>query len=212
MFLVWGFLVRVAGGEHHALDAQVHHFVEEGAHRLRIGAIEQRGVGGDAETALEGFFDASHGEVISTFAAHGEIMFFAAAVEVYAEGEIFAGLEEINFLFQQQRVGAEIDVFLAGDQALDDLGDPGMHERLAAGDGNHGRATLIHSAEAFLGRELFLEDVGGILDLAASGASQVAAKQRLQHEHERILLAPRKFLAQYVRRDRPHLRHGYGHF
>ena len=49
MLLVRSFFVGIAGGDHHALDADLHHFVEEGAHAVGVGSIEERGVGGDAE-------------------------------------------------------------------------------------------------------------------------------------------------------------------
>ncbi len=116
-------------------------------------------------------------------------MLFALAVEVDAEGQIFAWPEEIQLLFQQQGVGAEIDIFLACYQAFDNLGDLGMHERFAAGDGDHRRAAFVYGAKTFLRREIFFQDMGRVLDLAASGASQVAAEQGLEHEHERVLFA-----------------------
>src|ERR1035438_4629422 len=56
--------------------------------------------------------------------------------------------------------------------------------------------------------EVFFQDVGGVLDLAASGAGQIAAEQRLEHEHERIALASGQLLAQNVGGHCPHL--GYG--
>ena len=205
MLLVGGLVVGVAGREHHALDAQVHHFVEEGADGFRVGAVEQRGVGGDAEAAVEGFFDAVDGDVVSAFAADGEVVLFALAVEVNGEGQILAGLEEVDLFFQQQRVGAEINVFLAGDQAFDDLVDLRMHERFAAGDGDHGGAAFVDGAETLFRAQILLQDVGGVLDLAASGAGQVAAEQRLEHEHERVLLASGELLAEDVAGDRPHL-------
>ena len=205
MLLVGSLVVGVAGGEHHAFDAEVHHFVEEGADGFWIGAVEERGVGGDAEAALQGFFDGVDGDVVSAFAADGEVVLFALAVHVDAEGQVLAGLEEMDLLLQQQRVGAEIDVFLACDQALDDFVDLRVHERFAAGDGDHGGAAFVDRAEAFFGGEVFLQDVGGILDLAASGAGEVAAEQGLEHEHERVLLAACELLPQDVGRDRPHL-------
>ena len=114
---------------------------------MRIGAVEQRGVGGDAEAAAEGLFHGVDGDVVSTFAADGEIVLFALAIEVNAEGQVLARLEEIDLFFQQQRVGAEVNVFLARDQAFDDLVDLRMHQRLAAGDGDHGGAALVDGAE-----------------------------------------------------------------
>src|SRR5664280_1000195 len=86
-----------------------------------------------------------------------------------------------------------------------------MHQRLAAGDGHHRRTALVHRAETFLGREVLLEHVRGILDLAASGASQIAAEERLQHQHQRIALAALDLLLQDVRSDRPHLRNRNTH-
>ena len=58
----------------------------------------------------------------------------------------------------------------------------------------HSSTALKHC----FGGEVLLEDVGGVLDLAASGAGQVAAEERLQHQHQRILLASGKLLPQHV--------------
>ena len=77
-------------------------------------------------------------------------MMFALAIDVNRERQIFARLEEMEFFFEQQRVGAEIDVFFARDEAFDDFVDLRMHQRFAAGDGNHRRAAFIHRLEAFL--------------------------------------------------------------
>src|SRR5258707_7416941 len=107
-------------------------------------------------------------------------MLFALAVEVHAEGQILAGLEEMNFLFQQQGVGAEIDIFLARHQALDDLPDLRVHERLASGNGDHRRSALVNGAETFFWSQVFLQNVGRVLDLAASGARETAAELPLE--------------------------------
>ena len=190
VLLVRRLVVGVAGREHHAFDAELHHLVEESAHAVGIGAVEERGVGGDAEAAAAPLpASPSMRDVVSAFAADGEIVMLALAVHVDGERQILARLEEIDLLFQQQRVGAQVDVLLARDQALDDLVDLRMHQRLAAGNGDHRRAALVHRAEAFLRREVLLEHVRRILDFAAAGARQVAAKQRLQHQHQRIALA-----------------------
>ena len=50
-------------------------------------------------------------------------MVFALPVYVHGESQIFAGLEEVEFFFQQQCVGAEIDVFFPRDEAFDDFVD-----------------------------------------------------------------------------------------
>ena len=182
-----------------------HHVVEEGAHGFRIGSVEERRISRDAEAAAEGFFDRIDGNVVSALAANRKVMLFALAVEVHAEGQVLTRLEEMNLFFQQQGVGAEIDIFLARHQALDDLTDLRMHERLAAGDRHHGRSAFVNRAKTFFGRKIFLQNVRRVLNLAASGAGQVAAEQRLEHQHERILLAPGKLLPQHITRHSPHL-------
>src|SRR5207302_95867 len=87
-----------------------------------------------------------------------------------------------------------------------------MHQRLTTGDGDHRRAALFHGGKTLFRREVFLEDVRGILDLAASGAGQVAAEERLQHEDERVALASRKLLLEHIARDGPHLGYGNCHY
>src|SRR6185312_12723659 len=77
---------------------------------------------------------------------------------------------------------------------------------LAARNAYHGCAAFVYGAEALFGSELLLEDVRRILDLAASGACQVAAEEWFQHEHKRIALAPLQLLFEDVSGYRPHLR------
>ncbi len=177
-----------------------------------IGAVEQCGICGDAEAEPQSLFDRIHSNVIATLATHSEVMLFALTVEVNAECQIFAGLEEMDFLFQQQRIGAQVDIFLARDQPFNDLANLGMHQRLAPRDRNHGRATFVHGAKTLFRGKVFFQDVGRILDFSASGASQVAAKQRLEHQHQRILLASGELLLQNIARHGPHLGYGNGHY
>ena len=108
------------------------------------------------------------------------------------------GCEEVELLLEQQRVGAEVDVLLARDEPCDDLVDLGMQQRLAAGDAHHRRAALVHGAQALLDRELLLQHVRRVLDLAAAGAGEVAAVERLEHQHERVARVAAQLLAQHV--------------
>ncbi len=80
-----------------------------------------------------------------------------------------------------------------------------MHQRLAAGNGNHRRAAFIDGLEALFPRQFLLQNMRRVLDLAAAGAGQIAAEERLQHQHERIALAPFQLLFQDVRCNRPRL-------
>ena len=134
-------------------DAEVHHLVEEGADALGVGAVEEGGVGGDAEAALDGFADAFDGDVVAAFAADGEVVVLLLAVHVDAEGEVLAGREQVELFLEQQGVGAEVDVLFAGDQAFDDLLDLRVQQRLAAGDGDHRRAAFVDGVEALLRAE-----------------------------------------------------------
>src|SRR5208282_1569957 len=97
---------------HHAFEAKLHHVIEKGAHGSRVGAVEQSRVGRNPEASAESLLNSIDGDVVPTFAANGQIVLLALPVKVNAEGQIFAGLKEVNLLFQQQRVGAEIDIFL----------------------------------------------------------------------------------------------------
>jgi hypothetical protein len=40
-------------------------------------------------------------------------MVFALPIHMHGEGEIFAGLEQVQFLFQQQRISAQVDVLFS---------------------------------------------------------------------------------------------------
>ena len=110
-------------------------------------------------------------------------------------------------LGKQQRVGAEINVFLAGHQPVHDLDDLRVHQRLAARNADDRRAAFLNRAETFLGSELFFQDVRGILDLAAAGTGQVAAQERLEHQDKGVLFPPFELLADDVGRHGPHLRY-----
>ena len=181
MFLVGGFVVRIAGREHESFDAQVHHLVKEFTHALRVCACEQGGVGGYAEPTFQRFAHGFNRLVVGAFPTDGEIVVLTLPVHVDYKREILAGLELVEFLVEQESVGTEINVLLARQDAFNDLCNAGMHERLASGDAHHGCATLVHRLEAFFRAEVFLQNMGRVLDLSAAGASQVAPHQRFQH-------------------------------
>ena len=51
-------------------------------------------------------------------------------------------------------------------------------------------------------REALVENRVRIVDLAAAGAGEIAAEQRLQHQHERIALPAGEMLADDIAADR----------
>ena len=68
-----------------------------------------------------------------------------------------------------------------------------MDQRFATGDADHRRAAFLDRVEALLRGKTFIENVIGILNLAATGAGQVAAEEGLKHQDERIALAALSF-------------------
>ena len=76
-----------------------------------------------------------------------------------------------------------------------------MDKRLTARDRDHRRAAFVDRLQALRDAEALVEDLVGIIDLAAAGAGQIAAEQRLQHQHQRITLAPRQMLADDIAAD-----------
>ena len=132
-------------------------------------------------------------------------MFFLEPVHVNAEGEVLGRLEEIDLLLEQNRVGTQVDVLLPGDQPLDHLLDLRIHQGLSSGNTHDRRAAFIRGVETLLGGELLLENMPGVLDLAAAGAGKIAAEERLEHQHERIPFLSRQLVFQNVGSNRPHL-------
>src|SRR5205807_6935737 len=103
--------------------------------------------------------------------------------------------------FEQDRVRAEVDELLALHEARDDLVDLRVHQWLAAGDRDDRRSALFGGIPALLRREVRVEDVLRVLDLAATGAREVASIQRLEHEHERIALVALELLLHQITAD-----------
>ena len=205
--LVRSLFVDVAGREHHALDAQFHGVIKEGPDVRGVSAIEEGRVSGDAEAHLDRELDRLDRDVVGTVAADRRVVLVLLAVEVDGEGEILRGLEEAfgEPALEEKSVGAEINVLFAGNETLDDLLDLGMDQRFPAGDADHGCAAFLDRVEALLGREALVENVGRILDFAATRAGEIAPEQRLEHEHKRIALAAHQLLFQNVGGNRPGL-------
>jgi hypothetical protein len=124
---------------------------------------------------------------------------------VDAKGEIFGGFKEIDFAFEEQCVSAEVDVFFAGDEALDDFIDLGMDQGFTSRDGDHGSPALIRRVPALLGCESFIKNVIRILDFTATCAGKVATEKGLEHEDEGITFVATEFLSENIGGNRPSL-------
>ena len=79
------------------------------------------------------------------------------------------------------------------------------------GNRNHRRAALLDRLEALFRSQVHFQNMRRVLNLAASGAGQIAAEQGFEHQDQRIPLVPGRALAEHITHDRPHLRDGYTH-
>src|ERR1700704_3944317 len=118
----------------------------------------------------------------------------------------------MQLLLQEQRIRAQRDEFLFRDQAFHDFADLAMDQWLAAGNRNHGRAAFVNRIEALLDREPAIENGIRIVDLAATDAGEVATKQRLEHQNERIAFAPQQLLLEDIGADTHFLKKRHSHF
>ena len=178
---------------------------------LRLGVVEQRAIDVDPEAArLRGPYRRD-GALVDAFFAHRAVMHLAVAVQMHRPHEIRARAEQAEPLLQQQRIRAQVDELPPRHDAGNDGVDFLVQQRLSAGDGDHGGAAFVDRREALLDREALIQDFVGIIDLAAAGARQVAAKQRLEHEHQRVASASRQLLADDVGADARLLQEGYRH-
>ena len=106
--------------------------------------------------------------------------------------EIFAWLERGQLFLEDQGVGAQIDIFPAIDESFDDFRNLRMQQGFASGDADHWSAAFFGSFKALLWRQMLFQDMCRILNFAASGAGQIAAEQRLKHQHQRVSFLSRQ--------------------
>ena len=113
-------------------------------------------------------------------------MLLARPVQVHRKGQVGRWREVREHLLELKRVGAEVEILFAGHDPRHDLLDLRMKQRLAAGNRHDRRTTFIHRRETLLGREVRPQHFGRMLDLTAAATGEIATKERLEHQHERI--------------------------
>ena len=72
-------------------------------------------------------------------------------VHMHGKGQVLAGLEKMQFFFEQQGIGAEVDILFPRHEPFHNPGDLRVHQGLAARDGYHWRAAFVHGPEAVVG-------------------------------------------------------------
>ena len=128
------------------------------------------------------------------------------AVEVNRKREVGGGAILVDVFGQQQRIGAQIDEFLARNDCGDDFGHFLVNEWLTAGNGHDGRAAFVNGIECVRDTHPLLQDLLWIVDLAAAGAGEVALEKRLQHEDQRIAFLAAQLTAGKIPPDAVHLK------
>ena len=121
-------------------------------------------------------------------------------------------LVAVHPLFHQQRVGAQVHEAPLLDQSLDDLIHLRMQQRLATRDGYHGSAAVPRGVQAFIDAQAAVQQRVGVIDLAAAGAGEIAAEQRLQHQDQRIALHTAQVAADHIGADHSGLQQRNSHF
>jgi len=135
--------------------------------------------------------------------AHRFVVALAEAVDVHREREVRRWCEEVQLLLEQERIGAQVHVALARHQCRDYLIDLLVHQRLSAGDRDHGGLAFLDGVDALLHREPALQDGVLVLDLAAPRAREVALVEGLELEDEREFLVAPQPLSGHIRSN-PH--------
>src|SRR5271165_3853913 len=76
-----------------------------------------------------------------------------------------------------------------------------MNEWFAPRDGDNWRAALVDGLQTLASGQPPIENRLGVVDLAASGAGEVATEQRLQHQNQWIAIPARQLLFQKIKAD-----------
>ena len=186
--LLWRVLVAVPRRDRDAFDAKLHGLVKEISHAVGIFTRKQRAVDRYAEAFAARKPDRCDRLVVDSFLADRLIVALPIAVEMDRERQVRRGLVLVNVLGKQNGIGAEVDEFLARHNAGDDLRHFLMNQRFAARNGYDGRAALVNRAQRVVQAHALLENLLGVIDLAAAGAGEIALKQWLEHQNQRVAL------------------------
>ena len=211
MLLVGRALIGIAR-RHRDADTEFGREIEEFGDIFRRVTIEDRGVDIDREAARLRGLDRRDRAVEHALLRNRLVVVLLQTIQMHREEQVRRRLEQIELLLQQQRIGAQRDELLARHEAAHDLADLLVDQRLAARNRHHRRAALVGGVPAFLRRHAAIEDRVGIVDLAATDAGKVAAKQRLQHQHQRIAFSAQQLLLDQIAADTQFLEEGYCHY
>jgi len=211
MLLIHRAFIGIARRDGHRANADFHHVIEEIGYAFRRRIVEERRVDIDLEALGQRLFDGRFGNFVHARFVDRAIMFFLQTVQMDLEGQIGRGGELVHLLVQEQAVRAHDDIALLCDEACNDLGHVTMDKGFAAGDRHDGCTAFNGRAQAIFNRKTLVEDRCRIIDLAATGASQIATKERLKHQDEWVTFPPHELLLHDVKGDVELLAQRNGH-
>ena len=137
---------------HGNADAEFRREVEELGDLLRRVPVEDGGIDVDREALGLGGLDRRDRAIERALLRDGLVVMVFQTVQMHREKQIWRRFEQVELLFQQQRVGAQRHEFLPRHQTADDFADFLVDQRLAAGDRHHRRAAFVGGIPAFLRR------------------------------------------------------------
>jgi hypothetical protein len=171
-----------------AVDVELFEEPEQFGDFVHVGFFVDRGVGADHETGLFGDLDAFDRVLEHAFSLDSDVVILLKPVQVHVEEKALVRTKFVETLLDEHAVGAKVDVLISLKDPGYQLADLRIHHRLAAADGNHGRATFIHRRQALFHRDALCDGRLVLANTPASGARQIASVQRLEHQHDREAL------------------------
>src|SRR6476619_4891969 len=105
--------------------------------------VEDRRVDGDGEAFRRRGLYAGNSALKAAFHADRLVVMLLDAVEVHGEEQVRRGLELVQLLFEQQRIGAERNELLARHDAFEDGPYVLVDQGLAARNGHHWLASFF---------------------------------------------------------------------
>ena len=103
---------------------------------------------------------------------------------MHHEGETLLRRDLLECAVHEDAVGAQVYEAPLINDALNDLADLLVDERLAAGNVDDGCTAVLGGLQALFDGKALVEDVLVLLDAAASAAGQIAQLKRLKHQRE----------------------------
>src|SRR5579862_522693 len=192
--------VGIGRRKHVAIDAECLEISEKIGNLFDVRLFVNRGVGGDEKTRSLGCLDAFDCFAEHAVALNADIVSLFEPIEVDVEEQARSGREIAEMLANKHTIGAKVDVFLARKDFVSQAANLGINHRLAAANGNDGRAAIVNRLQALLDGKHFVDRGFVFANAAAASAGEIAGVERFEHHHQRKFLRPSDALASEITR------------